>query len=709
MSRNTFERLRDTNAVFEAIAPLSHNVLSGDHRLLTGFTSSDLLRVLGIRTLQGRWFDPDETGVLVLSYQAWQADFGGDPEILGRKIAFQSGAKEVVGVLPDSVRQHRVLRAAAWAPLSERPFASDEPVLGSFEVIGRMRAGFTDQLVDDELGRLTADLRRVFPDSAENLSFVHQSLIETIVGSRTRTMLWLLQGGVGLVLVICLVNVSSLLLVRAASRYRQLAIRRVLGATGRSLFGLQLFEALFLVLPGLGLGLGAAQLSLPPLLSLFPRMPRIETVQLSSPVIIVTFAGGLLVALVCTAVPHFGRGRQNLVEATRDLRPVARRSVLGWTQGGLVALQVAVAVVLVVGAGLMFRTLSNALSKELGFSRQGLFFVGLDLGDAFDLKGDMFSLLGRIEAIPGIGSVGFTSVPPLRGWSVAYPVRLPDQTEPGPYVGFEAVTSGYFAALRLTPVQGRLLAESDSSGSTPVAVVNEAFARRYFPDRSPVGAVVGLDVERIIVGIVPDIQNGAVTKAPAPGVLFPLAQSQSRGAAGSPYLVVRTSRALDLEGALSGVLSNASPGSKISSVETTDAAILDNMATALFVRNLLSSLATLALLLAAGGTFAVVAFRVQLRVPEFGIRRACGARAGDIFRLVIGHGLRLSVLGLAAGGALSLWATRILKAYLFQVDSVDPLSLVVAGALIAIAIVLASLLPARQAARIHPTEALRYE
>ena len=695
--------------------------------------TTDLFALLGASAALGRVFGPDEDdpgrrGVVILTYAFWHAKFGGDRAILGRTLTFNGEPYSVIGVMPQGFRalsEHR----SGYTISFFMPAAFDAAAAGgtrrSISVVGRLQPDTSIERAHAELSSLSADLSRRSPDTHRDLTAVITPLHDAIVGD-VRSSLLVMLGAVGLVLVIACVNLANLLIVRAIGQAREVAIRMAIGATRAQI-------TIDLALRGLILGVfgGAAGLlcgvwTRNLLVSLAPiTMPRMDGVALSPHVLAFSFALAAITGIVAGLLPavQLWRGATAPTLRANALTTSGVRSVARW-RGLLMAAEIAAALTLAVGAGLLVQSMMRLASVDLGFEAKGVLLFTVNPPDTkYRDEAARVALFEEIErrvaSIPGVASAAVANEFPLRGGGQSRVTLAGDAATRDDSVrraGFQAVSPGYFTTLRIPLVRGRLLAAGDRTGAPPAAVVNETFVRRFLPGRDPIGerfreSQTGVDwPELTIVGVVRDARRDGPGADLIPLVYLAAAQPDTyRERTQLSEVAIRAAGA-DPHGLLPAIqraVWSIDPSQPITSVLTLDEVITGSTAERRFNMILLSAVTFLALGLAIVGVYGVVAHSAAQRTREIGIRIALGAGRRDVLSLVIASGLRWAVLGVVVGVAGAYAGTRFLTALLFGITPTDPLTFAGLAALMLGVAALASYVPARRAASVNPISALR--
>ena len=710
----------------------------GDRRfgLATTAVGGELFEVLGARPALGRLMRPSDDSAgseppVVLSYAAWRTTFGADSQVVGRILDVQGMQARVLGVTAPGFDYPEGTEAWVSIDQMERPYGSDRaPDGGYFSLVGRLRPGAT---ADQALAQFTAVARTYVSPSmgtAPNRVVAIVPYAEAVTG-KTRTVLLVVAAAVLLVLCVACVNVAGLLLARGVERTPELAVRAAIGASrGRIVAQLLTESAMLAALGGvLGTALGASLLRLGVALS--PAdWPRLDQVHFSAAV--VAFAIGVtalavllfgLTPALSIAVPHLERELRS-----SGLRVSADRRT-GRLRRAVVVVQVALAVVILVGAGLVARSLAHIDDIDLGFAPQQQLIAGLELmvpptADTAVMAryGVRFRTLvtesvQRLAATPGVVGVTTTAVEPFSdvGLTAHYLAegQPPDAASHNPMVDWDVAAPGYFQALGMRLERGRFFGPRDGPNGTPVAVVSNGLARAAWPGRNPIGQRLSLGLSNAhrvwytVVGVVADTRFRGLTAEPRPALYV---STSGGGYEGGVWLTVRTRgdpRAM--LPAITRIVRGIDPDAGIRKVETGAMLLSAQTARARALAITLGILAGTVLLLAALGVFALLATLVRGRTHEIGIRMALGASGKNIRSLVLGHALRMGLVGLAFGLALAWAGTRVLRAQLYRVSATDPFTLGGVVVVLVGVVLLAAYLPARRAARVDPLEALRSE
>jgi len=684
----------------------------------------DFFDVLGAAPALGRTFTVDESRlnaprVIVLSDALWRRRFGADPAIVGQAVGVAGGTARVIGVMPPTFHPMPLGHEQYWEPL---PLDwSNRTRNGRYAmVVGRLKDGATLESAQTDMSRVARQLESEAPHFDTGWGVTVLPLMEQVVGDAQRTLLMVL-GAVSLVLLIACANVANLMLGRAAARGREMAVRASLGASRWRLVRQTLAESVTLALAGGAAGALLAAWGVHGLVAAAPpEVPRIADVRLDLTVLAVTgvvsMAAGVLFGLPA-ALSRSGAAIQGVPAATTRVTAGLPTTRL---RGVLVIAQMSLAIVLLVGAGLMVRSLRRLIAVDPGFDPANLSALDITLPDATypdSLRRVAFydRLLESVRNIPGVQRAGITNWLPMTSGNSTTSYAVVGRPEPAagqrPGAAIRTVDPGYFDAMRIPLKRGRLLAPGDRLGTVPVAVISEAMAEQQWPGQDPIGQHIKVDwwhpdasVE--IVGVVGDARHDGLDATLRPTLYFPFAQESQ----GGMTLVLRSPvPPATLTRMVRGTVADLDKALPVADAETMYQHIAETMADRRYPAFVLGLFAVLALILAAVGIYGVLSYTVGQRTREIGVRLALGARPGDVLRTVLGGGLRLTLIGVALGAIGAGLAAETLTKLLYGVRPLDPTTFGLVSLVLVGVALLAMAAPARRASRVDPMVALRSE
>ncbi len=729
VSPGNFIHWREMNQAFEDIAAVGMTF----NLTLTGagepeevpfqYVSASFFPLLGVPPALGRPFRADEEGpntrVVVISYRLWQERFNGDPGILSRPITLQGEPYTVTGVMPAGF-YYMDKRVNLWMPV---PFseASRTPRGRWITVLARLKPDVTFGRAQQDMERVHGELRRLFPDFNTGWTARVVPLTEQLTGN-VRPALIVLLGAVAFVLLISCANVANLLLARATARQRELAVRAALGAARSRLIRQLVAESSVLAAVGGVSGLLLAWWALHLLrVVVAERLPiaRLETVGIDSLVLAFTVGASVLSGLFFGLVPALSASGSALNEALKEGNRAGTGARGNRMRNAFVVVEIALALVLLVGAGLLVRSFVGLLNVNPGFdpARTVTMRVGLPdsrYGEPAQRVQFLQRLFDRVDALPGVQAAGATSFLPLAGLGAATSFevigkpRAPRGEEP--VVDVRVMANDYLEAMGVPLLRGRLFNDQDPTDNRNRVVINETMAKKYWPGEDPIGKRIRISWndprEDEIIGVVGDIRNAALeTEARAtnywPHARFPY---------GSMTLAVRTAgEATSIVNAVRRLVREQDPNLAVADVRTMGDVVANSVAERRLTMLLLTIFAGAALLLAAVGIYGVIAYSVTQRTPEIGIRMALGAQRGDVLRMVVGQAMALAAAGIAIGGIGALLLTRLMTGLLFNVKPGDPLTFAAVACVLGVVAMVASYLPGLRATRVDPVIALRAE
>jgi putative ABC transport system permease protein len=718
---------RQQNTVFERIATYSGTSATltgpgGPERIQGMQVSWDLFPLLRVQPILGTTFTADQdapgaNGVIVLSYGMWQQRFGGDPGVIGRSITLSGAPLTILGVMPAGFYfPSRV--PEFWRPIALNPANASRG--GHFlGVVARLKSGVTLERAGVEMKAIAERLAVQYPDSSANESAKVVLLQEQIVGA-IRPALVTLFAAVGVVVLIACANVANLLLVRASVREKEIAIRTALGAGRRRLIVQMLSESLVLATVGGALGVLLGYLALTPMQTLSAgSIPRVADVRIDGTVLAFAAAASILTGILFGLAPAWQASRAGVGAALKEGGRSSSSSGGRWVRSGLLVAEVALSIVLLTGAVLLLRSFDKLINVNPGFAPDGVLVFQVSLPAASYATPDAHraffnTLIEKLEAQPGLQAGAVVQTLPLRGnYVLSFDVRgrAPAKPGEGASANYRAISAHYFDALSIPIIRGRAFTPQDSEHSQHVAVVDEAFVKRHFPNEDPIGQGLhignGADGFFDIVGVVGNVHYGGLDATTDPTMYVPMAQDDfstmwvlARAKGGDPSALAGPARQVVRE------IDSALPAYSLSPLATV---VSDSVAQRRFSMLLLVLFAGVALFLAAVGLYGVVAYTVNQRTREIGLRMAIGARPAHVIGLVVGGGMKLALLGVAIGigGALAL--SRFMRTMLFEVGPSDPTSYVVTATALLVVASLACYVPARRAMRVDPIVAMQGE
>jgi putative ABC transport system permease protein len=741
-SPGQYSAIKSQNTTFEEIA-----IAHGRNVILTGrgmpaplgvvSTSSNLFSLLDVKPQLGRAFLPeDDAGetatTVILSDGVWQQRFGGDPNVLGQSLTLSGKLYTIVGVMPaDFALGNEVMPTVASVqhaelllPLPLNAEAMAQQGDENYNVLARLKDGATLERAQAELDAVVSGLEVQFPDSypaSRRFSLSVKPLLEQVVGD-VRPALLVLLGAVGCVLLIACANVANLLLARAATREKEMAIRTALGAGRWRVMRQLLTESVMLAMIGGALGLVIAMWSLDGLRWLNPgNIPRLQNIGVDGRVLAFTFGAALLTGVLFGLVPALRGSRVSLSETLKE----GGRSLVGTSshrlRNLLVIAEIGLSLLLLIGAGLLIRSFVRVHEVEPGFDAQNVLSMRMSVvgtGYAEQARRLIFyqQLSERIRNLPGVESVGSTSSLPLTGgvgWgSITIEGYDPASGQSMIQADFRIAGVGYFETMKIPLINGRFFTDQDTSDSMKVAIIDENMASTYWPDADPIGKrfkVGGANSDApwlTVVGVVSNVKQYALDTNSRVSFYWPHQQAP----ASYMYVTVRT--ALDSRSQVTAVTDAARSidgNVTVYDVKTMEQRLSDSLARRRFAMFALGLFAVVAMVLAAVGIYGVMSYSVTQRTREIGIRMALGAPSRDVLKLVVGHGMLLAAIGVCIGLASAFAATRLMTSLLFGVSATDPATFVIPGFVLASVALLACYIPARRAARVDPMVALRNE
>jgi putative ABC transport system permease protein len=723
---SNFNDWREQSRSFEDLVAYSTNPVSlteaGEPEKATALYSGDgLLRLLGVEPVLGRAFapgeitQPGELKIIVIGHSLWQRRFGGEAGVIGKQVRIDGHPVTIIGVMPPSF-QFPSSAIDLWVPTKMSPAVSGTRQAHYLRVLGRLKPNVTEQQARAELEAIAARLREQYPESNRYIGAGLVPLHENLVGDVRRALLTLLAA-TGIVLLIACVNVANLLLARAAARYKEIAVRLAVGAGRWRIVRQLLTESALLAALGGAAGLLLTLWGVPVLVALIPAsIAQAKAASVDTSVLLFTFGVALLTAVIFGLVPALQATKPNLNEALKEGTRETTGTGRGWTRSALVIAEIALALVLLIGGGLLVRSFARLSSVEPGFRADHL--LTLEVFPPYSKYPDTTKraafydeLLRRVEALPGVETAGVVTFLPVKG-DLGEMTWITEQPAAPKVIGAvpRMISASYFRTMGIPLVAGRAFEATDIASAPGVAVINETMARAAWPGQNPVGKRMKMGVETqpwlTIVGVVKDVRF-RLGMLPRPQAYVPYTQSP---AFGPRDLVVRTQTdPLSLAAAVRQAVWAIDKDQPVANVSTMDQLLADSLDRPRFNTLLLAVFSVVALLLAAIGIYGVMSYTVTQSTRELGIRLALGAQARDVLKLVVGQGAMLALLGVAVGvlGAFAL--TRLLTTLLYEVTATDPLIFVGGSVLLIVVALLACYLPARRATKVDPLVALRCE
>jgi putative ABC transport system permease protein len=738
-SRANFRAWREQSKSFEGMAAFSDQRLNltgvGDpEEISVQFATPEFFKVIGVDPILGRGMTeedarPGTPNVVVLSYGIWQRRFGGDRRIIGKPITLNGVPFTIVGVMPQGFQWHIRKRSGTGNPAEiwtvlDMPEGGGSQERGRFlSVVARLKPGVTLEQAQAEMKTIALRTEQDAPRYNKGYTNEVIPLREQFVGN-LRPALWLLLGAVGFVLLIACANVANLLLARAAAREKEIALRAALGAHRLRIIRQLLTESLLLALLGSLVGLALAWWGIQALVAISPRdLVNLQGVGLNFTVLAWTIGVSLLTGIIFGLAPALEATRLNLNDALKEGGKGAegQSSRSRRMRGALVVAEVALALVLLVSAGLLVKSFTQLRKINTGFNTDNVLTMVVRLPEAKYQEDAQFVNFFRqaeehIRALPGVRSVGIVNFLPLYGGlgsNTGFTIEGEPEPPPGqgPYTNVRVADANYFGVMDIPLLRGRNFTEAEDTEQRNVVIISESFARQYFPGEEALGKRINVQMfekptPTEIVGIVGDVRYDSLTDKAEPTVYFP------HPVLTYPFmtLVIRTSGdPAALAPAVEREIRSIDPDQPVSDVRTMKQVMADTLGRARFNTLLLAIFAGLATLLAAIGIFGVMNYSVTLRTREIGLRMALGAEPRQVLILILKQGLVLTLIGIGIGLAGALALTRIMSSLLFGVNATDPATFTAIVLLLAFVSLIACYIPARRATRVDPLTALRYE
>ena len=721
---------REQNDVLTGIAAFTGTDFSlqgtdSPQRINGAGVSPNFFDLLGVAPLMGRGFvngedQPGSNHVVVISEQLWRRNFGADPQIVGKDITLSGENFTVVGVMPSGFRlPSRMIGAAdAWVPLvfSQNQLANrGSHWLATF---GRLKPGVSLQQAQEQMSVIGSRLEQQYPNQQQGRNIKLISMQEDAV-QWVRPALLVLLGAVGFVLLIACTNVANLLLARAAGRRREIAIRTALGAGRGRLVRQFLTESVLLSTAGGLLGLLMARWGVDGLVALAAGiLPRAGEVGLDGRVVAFTLGISVLTGLIFGLAPALQVSRTDVQDALKEGGNAGNSPRRNWLRGALVVVEVSSAIVLLISAGLLIHSFMRLQQVESGLRPENVLTCKITLPLAKYPTPDSMAnfyqqVFDRVSSLPGVQAAGATNMLPIQqtgtNGEITIEGHAPDPSGHGPLVEYRFATPDYFRAMGIPLVAGRFFNAQDQQNSEAVLIVNQTFARKLLPDEDPLGKRVlnfGPNGARII-GVVGDVKQSGLISSIRPELFLPY--TQGLWARTMSVVVRAASDPAKLTAQVREAVQEVDPNQPVYGVQTMEAVIAGSLASQRLNMVLLGIFAAVALILALIGIYSVMSYTVTQSTREIGIRMALGAQATDVLKLVVGHGLVLTLIGVVLGVGAAFALTRLMSSLLYGVTATDPLTFVAVPAILVLVAVVSCYVPARRATKVDPLIALRYE
>jgi putative ABC transport system permease protein len=690
--------------------------------------SANFFSVLGVDPILGRAFQagedkPGGPKVTVLTYGLWQRKFGGDTGVIGRSLTINGAPHTIIGVLPQTF-QFALRPADLWLPYQPTQSQLSRRFMHGTNLIGRLKSGVSPAQAQSELNLIAGRIEQQFKESHAGTQATLVPLQEEVIGS-VRPILFVLLAAVGFVLLIACANVASLLLTRSLARQKEVAVRSALGASRWRVIRQLLTESLLLSVIGGAAGLVIAYWGTPALVAVLPQsqlsaMPFLKSLHIDGGVLAFSFGLSVLTGLIFGLAPALQSSRLDLNEVLKEGGRNMAAGAGHRLRSAMVVTEIALAVVLLIGAGLMMKSLFRLLQTNVGFKTDNLLTMTVILpGTKYTEDSQCIAfndqLKERVQSLPGVSSMGTVNILPLNGGNTT---RFTIEGDPIPPPGQEVeanirtVNETYFQTLGIPLVAGRMFDDHDKSDSQSVVIIGKTVADKLFPGRDPIGRKVkytSIDAPGdLIVGVVGDVRITGLDQAVKPVLYFPFRQSAS---VFSNYVVRTNIDPTAMANSIRGEIRTLEPEAAILNVSTMNEMIAQTPASFMrrFPALLISIFAGVALLLASIGIYGVVSYSVSQQTHFIGVRIALGASPADILKMVMKQGIVLALAGVGIGVAASLGLMRLLQTLLFGVTTTDAATFALVSGTLFVVAMLACYLPARRATKVDPLTALRYE
>ena len=695
--------------------------------------STDFLPMTGVHPILGRDFVSAEgqvggPNVVMLSNSLWRSGFGSNPNVVGRSVTSNGKPYTIVGVLPPGFTDPTfgLFEPQLWFPV-QVPATSNDPSNGGRLCFGMLKRGVSVAQAEAVLTPALSDLRREFPKMFMPNERAHLIPLREMLNQWAGTTMLLLFGAVGFVLLIACVNVANLTLARSATRQREIAVRTVIGASRNRIVRQLLTESILLAVLGGVLGIAACYASFQFIVTLVPAsLPHVGAFGIDARVLLFAFALSIATGIAFGLVPALGASRVDLSGSLKESSAQAGAGAARGLRRFLAASEIAISLVLLIGAALALESLARLTMVKPGFDTQNVLTFAVSLpSQKYDTPAKRTAFfdqaISRVSVIPAVEQAAIIDTLPLRkggdilftieGGTAVAPTSQPLDAE------IRIVSPDYFRALRIPLIGGREFTAADDASGAPVVVINRTMARMFWPGKDPIGQQIWIGkpmgpaqsepAPRRVIGIVGDVRESTLGDMPGQGMFIPYTQTKWNDSA-SFLLRTRAAAAVSLP-AIRSALHSVDPGEPLTHVESMEQVVSGSLNNWRFHAILLGIFGALALVIAAVGVYGVISYSVAQRTHEIGIRMALGAQRGSVLRLVIGQGLALAGIGVVVGIAAALGLTRLMTSLLYGVSANDPLTFAGVAILLLGVALLASYIPARRAMRVDPMVALRYE
>jgi putative ABC transport system permease protein len=719
IARETYQGWRNGSRTLQTVAalnPVGFNIKleNGTHRVQGARVSSGFFSILGVTPAFGRLFNSQDekyANVAILDFAFWRDAFGSDPGIVGKTITVDNNIFTVIGILPSKFDYH--YHQDVWIPLQFNPDELQKTGDRSLHVIALKKSGITNKQVQAELNIISRNIP-VMNSEIKNTKVI--SLHEEVVGD-IQTTLILFQAAVGFILLIVCVNITNLLLAHSTARQKEVAVRMALGATNKDLTQQFFVESLVLTLIGGGLGLAIALFTRRLLLNMaVDYLPFTISNESNFGILVFAILVSILTGILVGVLPAKEFSKRNF---NQILKSGARTSEgnLRW-RSVLVSFEVAVSLILLIGTGLMIKSLWRLQEVNPGFDptqvlKLRIALPAIDYPDAQKRMAYYHEAMDRLKTLPAVTSVALIDWLPLSRISFRVGFDADNSSVEKREVDCHVITPQYFAAMKIPLKQGRTFSDHDDNRAPAAMIVSDSFIRQYFSKRNPIGEQIkivykGASIKGEIVGVVADVRNEAIDVSPQPAIYTSYLQSPWNDVPLREF-VIRTSSPSDIAAAARSRLWSIDPNVPIYQVQTMSQLVNRSLGSHRFNRNLIAVFGSIALLLVVIGVYGLISYSVNQRTREIGVRLALGAQKEDIVGLIISQSLKVAVSGIVVGIFAALILTTAMVKLLFGVSATDPATFTAIAFLILIVVLIASYFPARRAAKMSPLNALRYE